>query len=111
MSKFRFKLDLQTFASTRIADVIVPEVFNTYLIERTAELSALVQAGIIVPDPQLDELAATGGTVLNMPFWSDLTGDSEILSDTNPLSVNHIAAKKDMARLHTRGKAWGANDL
>ncbi|GIQ70754.1 coat protein [Xylanibacillus composti] len=111
MGKFRLTLDLQTFAATRIADVIVPEVFNPYLIERTAELSALVQAGIIVPDPQLDELAATGGTILNMPFWSDLEGESEILSDTDPLEVNSIKAKKDMARLHTRGKAWGANDL
>ncbi|EHQ88279.1 major capsid protein [Desulfosporosinus youngiae] len=97
--------------ATRIADVIVPEVFNPYLIQRTAELSALVQSGIVVPDSQLDELAATGGTILNMPFWNDLTGDSEILSDTTPLSVNHIVAAKDMSRLHTRGKAWGANDL
>lgn len=97
--------------ATRISDVIVPEVFNPYLIQRTAELSALVQSGIIVPDSQLDELATTGGTILNMPFWNDLTGDSEILSDTTPLTVNHIVAAKDMARLHTRGKAWGANDL
>lgn len=111
MSKYRLKLDLQTFSATRIADVIVPEVFNPYLIERTAQLWALVQAGIIVPDPQLDALAATGGTVLNMPFWSDLEGESEILSDTTPLKVNPIQAKKDMARLHARGKAWGANDL
>lgn len=97
--------------ATRITDIIVPEIFNRYLIERTAELSALVHAGIIVPDSQLDELAMTGGTILNMPFWNDLIGDSEILSDTNPLTVNHITTNKDMARLHARGKAWGANDL
>ncbi len=97
--------------ATRITDVIVPEVFNPYLVERTAQLSALVQSGIIVPDSQLDALAASGGTIINMPFWTDLSGDSEILSDTTPLSVNKITASKDQARLHTRGKAWGANDL
>jgi len=97
--------------ATRIADVIVPEVFNPYVIQRTAQLSALVQAGIIVADPELDRLAATGGTILNMPFWNDLTGGSEILSDTAPLTVNPITAAKDMSRLHGRGKAWGANDL
>jgi hypothetical protein len=96
---------------TRITNVIVPEVFNPYLIQRTAELSALAQAGIIVPDSELDKLAATGGTVLNMPFWDDLTGNSEVLSDTAALTVNPITSGKDQARLHTRGKAWGANDL
>ncbi|MEK4403449.1 major capsid protein [Sporosarcina sp. FSL K6-6792] len=97
--------------TTRIVDVIVPEVFNPYLIQRTSELSALVQSGIIVPDSQLDILASTGGTIVNMPYWNDLTGDSEVLDDTDPLTVNHITTAKDMARLHTRGKAWGANDL
>ena len=31
-----------------------------YVIERTAALSALVQAGIVMPDPVLDELASEG---------------------------------------------------
>ncbi|MFC5468418.1 major capsid protein [Cohnella suwonensis] len=96
---------------TRISNVIVPEVFNPYLIERTAQLSALVQSGIIVPDSELDKLAMSGGTILNMPFWQDLTGDSEVLSDSAALTVNAITASKDQSRLHTRGKAWGANDL
>ena len=35
-------MNLQFFAKkTKIEDVIVPEVFNKYVIERTAELSAL----------------------------------------------------------------------
>ncbi|MFD1179215.1 major capsid protein [Paenibacillus puldeungensis] len=97
--------------ATKIADVIVPEVFNDYIIERTAQLSALVQSGIIVPDPQLDALADSGGTIINMPFWSDLSGDSQVLSDQTPLTVNKITSNKDQARLHTRGNAWGANDL
>lgn len=97
--------------ATRITNVIVPEVFNPYLIERTAQLSELVQSGIIVPDSSLDELASSGGTIINLPFWQDLSGDSEVLSDSTPLSVNPITANKDQARLHARGKAWGANDL
>lgn len=34
-------------AVTKIADVIVPSVFNPYVIQRTMQLSALVQSGII----------------------------------------------------------------
>lgn len=96
---------------TKIADVIIPEVFNPYVIERTAELSALVQAGIVSTDPTFDKLASSGGSILNMPFWSDLDGDDEVLSDTNPLTPDKITAGQDKAVLLMRGKAWKANDL
>lgn len=98
-------------AVTKIQNVIVPDVFNPYVVEKTAELSALFQSGIIRPDAALDTLARTGGTLLQMPFWTDLTGADEVLSDSAPLTPQNIAASKDVARLHARGKAWGVNDL
>lgn len=97
--------------TTRIADVIVPEVFNPYVIERTSELSALEQSGIIVNNPELDKLATSGGRIINMPYWEDLDGDDEVLSDTTPLTPDKITAGKDAAVLLMRGKAWSANDL
>lgn len=98
-------------AATKISNIIVPEVFNPYVIQETVRLDAFVQAGIIANDPALDALASSGGTILNMPFWNDLDGDSEELSDNDPLTVNAITAGQDRARLHMRGKAWGVNDL
>ncbi|MGU3496358.1 major capsid protein [Xanthobacteraceae bacterium A53D] len=98
-------------AATKIADVIVPEVFNPYTIQRTTEQSALYQSGIIQPVEGLNVLGQTGGTTIAMPFWNDLTGDEEILSDTTPLGVAKITASQDVAVLHARGKAWGVNDL
>lgn len=97
--------------STKIADVIVPEVFNPYVIERTAELSALVKSGIIVRDEELDSLARAGGRLINMPFWKDLTGDDEVLSDDGALTPGKITAGQDIACLLMRGKAWSVNDL
>lgn len=97
-------------AVTRIADVIVPQIFNPYVTQRTAELSALVQSGVIVPDPQLDVLASSGGKLVNMPFWNDLTGADEVLSD-NVLTPEKITANQDQAVLLMRGKAWRTNDL
>ncbi len=96
---------------TIIEDVIVPEVFNPYVIERTAELSAFYQSGIIARNPVLDELASSGGKLINMPFWEDLDGDDEVLSDTEALTVGKITADQDVAALLTRGKAWSVNDL
>lgn len=97
--------------STKIADVIVPEVFNPYVIERTAELSALVKCGIIVKDKELDSLALAGGRLINMPYWKDLNGDDEVLDDNGALTPGKITAGQDVAALLMRGKAWSVNDL
>lgn len=97
--------------TTKISDVIVPEVFNPYVIQRSAELSNLVQSGVIATNTELDRLAQTGGRTIQMPFWDDLTGDDEVLSDDDSLTPDKITSGKDVAVLLTRGKAWGVNDL
>lgn len=98
-------------AETKISDVIVPELFTQYVINKTTQKSALWQSGII-GDPDVDIAFGTkGGAIVNMPFWEDLKGESEVLSDNTPLTVNKITAGQDVAILHARGKAWGANDL
>lgn len=98
-------------ADTKISNVIVPEVFNGYVIEKTAELTNFYMGGIISTDATLNALAQQGGRLINMPYWNDLTGDDEVLSDSTSLTVNPIAAGQDKAVLHARGKAWGVNDL
>lgn len=97
--------------TTKIADVIVPEVFNPYVVQRTMELSALVQSGIVQNLPEFDVLASAAARTVNMPFWQDLTGDDELLDDQNPLTPGKIEAAQDEAVILRRGRAWGANDL
>lgn len=96
---------------TAITNIIVPDVFIPYTIQRTTDLSRLVQSGIVVPDPQLDILAQKGGKLIDMPFFNDLTGADEVLSDSDPLTVGRIGTSQDVARLLMRGKAWGVGDL
>lgn len=98
-------------ASTKITDVIVPDVFAPYVIEAIVDKSALVRAGIVVPDPALDLLASSGGKIINVPFWKDLTGNDEVLSDASALTPGAITSGQDQAVLHLRGRAWGVNDL
>lgn len=105
------KLNIQFFAKTKISDVIVPEVFNPYVIQRTMELSALQASGIISNNPELDALAQGGGKLINMPYWNDLTGEDEVLSDSTALTPQKITAGQDVAALFLRGNAWSSNDL
>ena len=96
---------------TRIADVIQPEIFTPYTIQRTMELSALIQSGIAENNSQFDELASGPNTLVNMPFWDDLTGDPEVMDDTGETTPGQITANKDVARKLAWVKSYGANAL
>lgn len=98
-------------AVTKIANVIVPELFIPYVIKRTAELSTLINSGIVTANPRLDELITGGGTTIQMPHWNDLSGNSEVLSEASPLTAQNITASKEVAPVLYRGKAWGATEL
>ena len=97
--------------STKISDVIVPEVFNPYVLERTTELAKFYMGGIVSNDAELNRLASSGGTLINMPFWKDLTGVDEVLTDSGALTPAKITAGQDKAVLLMRGNAWSVNDL
>jgi len=102
---------MPTATLTKIADSIEPAIWNAYFRTKINEKNALVDSGIAVPDPELDILAGSGGTIVNMPYWNDIDGEDEVLADDTALTPGKITAGQDMARLHGRGKAWGANDL
>ncbi len=102
-------------SKTQISNVIVPSVFTPYTIEQTLERSLLWKSGILSRDPQIDEGigadARNGGRTINMPYWQDLTGQSQILSDSGALTPKRNGASQDVACVHYRGDAWSTNDL
>lgn len=97
--------------TVKIADVIVPEVFNPYVVQKTMELAAIFSSGIAQRTAEFDRLASTGAKTINMPYWTDLTGADEVLSDSSALTPDKIGTGQDIATILRRGKAWGANDL
>lgn len=111
--KGRKGINLQLFASgtTKVADVIQPEVFTPYVVQRTMELSELIQSGIAEHDPEFDELASGPNTLIHMPFWNDLTGEVEIMSDEGETVPGKLTAGQDIARKLAFVKSFGANAL
>lgn len=97
-------------AASVLTDVVVPEVFRAYEIERTAELSAFFQSGIIATVPGLG-LTGEGGQQVQMPFWQDLAGDDQLLSTGTNLTVSAFTAEKDVAVLNARALSYGIKDL
>lgn len=98
-------------AITKIADVIVPELFNPYVINRTMELSALFQCGIVVNNAEFDRLASEAARTHNMPFFEDLSGDSEPTLEDVKMTPAKIGSNKDVSTTILRQKMWGSSNL
>ena len=98
-------------AGTKLSDVIVPELFNPYVINKTMELSALVNSGIISNNAEFDKLASEAAPVHNMPFFEDLSGESEPIIEDDDLENNKITSNKDVSTTLRRAKMWSATDL
>lgn len=96
-------------ASTKVADIIVPEIFNPYLIQETTRKNAFINSGIATSDSSV--VISEGGKTVNIPFFKRVTATPELLSDTGSLTVNKITSDKDIAAIHARGVAFGSNDL
>lgn len=99
-------------AKTKISDiVVVADTMYPYMVQRSTENSRLFQSGIVSNDPGLDTAAEGTALSVRMPFWNDLSGESEGLSDTTALTPDKIGASEDKAVKHYRGKSWASNDL
>ncbi len=95
--------------TVKIADILTPDVWNAYGANRTTELSAFWQAGVVSAVPGI--AVPNGGAVIDMPHFNDLTGDLETLSDSVSLTPGKITTGQQKAVVIGRGRAWGVNDL
>lgn len=97
--------------ATTLSDIIVPELFNPYVIQRSMELSALYQSGIVSNNAEFDRLASEPAPIHHMPFFEDLTGDAEIVIEGNKLTPAKITSNQDVSTTIRLAKAWAATDL
>ena len=98
-------------AITKIADVIVQELFNPYVINRTMELSALFQCGIVTNNAEFDRLASEAARTHNMPFFEDLNGESEPTLEDKKMTPAKIGSNKDVSTTIFRQKMWASSNL
>ena len=96
---------------TTLQDVIVPELFTPYVLNRTMELSALFNSGIVTNNAEFDALASQASPLVTMPFFEDLTGESEQVIEGEDLTDNKITSNKDVATVIRRAKMWSSTDL
>lgn len=102
---------------TRIADIVVPEIFAGYVQTLTQEKSRLVQSAALTMDQRLSDNLSGGGLTFNEPFYHDLLsadGDhAENISTDNGAdsTPDNIQASTEIQIRMSRNKSWGSADL
>jgi hypothetical protein len=99
---------------TRISDVIVPEVFDSYMVNNTKQTMAFYQTGVLRPDADLGRKLAGGGRTFNVPFWRDLDDTESDTASDDPdshASASPVTTGKDVALRQVRTKGWTTSNL
>lgn len=64
-------------AEVTLSDVIIPDVYASYITINSPELTAFGQSGVLSAGGAWDAYAATPGFTTTMPFWNDLDASVE----------------------------------
>lgn len=101
-------------AVTKIADVVVPEIYTPYKQLVTEQKSALIQSGVVARDESIDALLNGGGLTFNTPSWKDLDNDEENTStddDSSHSTPKKIGTLTEISVRLNRNQSWSAMDL
>lgn len=102
-------------ASTQLADIYNPLVFNEAVDEAALELNRFIRSGIMVPSPVLDQMATVGGNIGELPFHKplDVSGEPNYSTDdpTSFSTPDKITTGKMIYRLASLNKSWSTMDL
>lgn len=89
----------------------IPQLFLAYQQEEIQDRNALVTSGLMVTNDAIQSEFAKGGKTIDLPFFGDLTGDSQILDDTTGLIADSLTGDVQTGVRNVRGKAWKSSDL
>jgi hypothetical protein len=122
-------------AAVQVSDVVVPSVFTPYTQQLTEEKARLIQSGVMVASPILNQLLAGGGKTFTVPSWLDLdasdsTGADNVSSDDvadiqaasfengTPTDANRgdatpqkISTTEEVAARLVRNQSWSSTGL
>lgn len=100
-------------ATTRLSDVIYGPLFLPTTIQRIAQLSRIRNSPIVSSDAEIQRFANGPGDIVQMPFWNDLSGDSNVSTDDPAQSAvpNKLTQGQDTARKIRRNNGWQSANL
>ena len=97
-------------ATTKLADVIVPEIFNPYVAEAWVKRSAFFNSGV-VRNVSTEVKNQSGGSQVEMPFWKPLPDADAVLVDTTDIVPAKHSTAQQSAPVLNRVQSWERSDL
>ena len=101
--------------TTRVLDVIVPELFESYQTNDTTELTAFADSGVLRTSPLINAMTQNGGATITVPHWNDLdASDEPNYSNDDPgqhSAPDKIGTGEQTARVAFLNNSWSAADL
>lgn len=102
-------------ATVQLSDIYVPLPFEQAVDEKATEMNAFIQSGVMVENPLLSTMAATGGTIGEIPYNKALSTSTEpdYVTDvsTDVATPEKISSDKMRYRLAMMHKSWSTMDL
>lgn len=89
----------------------IPELFLDYQQEEIRDKNSLVSSGLMVTNAAIQAEFQKGGKTIDLPFFGDLSGDSEIDSDVDASNPTEIAGNVQTGVRNMRRKSWKSSDL
>ena len=98
---------------TRLSDIVYGPLFLPTTLQRTTDLSTIRNSGIVTADPQIQAFANAPGDVVSLPFWNDISGDSNVSSDDPAQHAvpNKMTQGSDQGRKIRRNQGWSTANL
>ena len=106
---------------TQVSDLIVPEVFDRYIQQKTEEKSRLIISGAVVRSSLMDAKLIGGALTFNMPSFQDLDNDEDnvgtddadddFTGGANNSSPKKIGTANEIAVRMNRNQNWSSARL
>jgi len=99
-------------ATTRLKDLIIPQVVSEVASAIIVEKTALIKSGIATADYNNVGIKE-GGEFIRVPIWAELSGEDEVIKDAEDfaLTPDKISQYEDIGVICHRGRAWSSAEL
>lgn len=101
-------------ATTRVSDVVVPEVFGPYMEIDTKTKTDMFTSEAVIANAFIAEKIGGGGDQFKIPYWGDLADDAFGVGSDDPavkLALGKIGTFQMNVRRVVGSKGWSAMDL
>ena len=69
---------------TQLADIIQPDQFTAYQVQKSMLSTALFQSGVAVPNGEMEAPLSAGAESFTVPYWNDLPDVEANITKDNP---------------------------